>query len=301
MSASASAAPQLSVTVVPSISDVNQDWNITCTHTSSQLDARIPLRFIHALQTGEEVAPIFQPHNFRTTRPCFQGTRCFRAVRDNFINQDEAEEMLRGLKSVYDRPKGQKVGEHFVSIHAKLFPAGFLDNITSRMKTFLEDEMGAVGVRVSHTNSRGEWAFQNNLTAGIAEAGERQEQLLSGAFSRRRGHIDAARPVYWHYTCLLYVGEHGASQFAGGETLLIDEVERRHGNVRSGLLVEPRRGRLLAFSSGAENVHTALEATYGFRSLIQVWFSCEPKKPALVVDAEGLPMRSEDANARLEL
>ena len=25
------------------------------------------------------------------------------------------------------------------------------------------------------------------------------------------------------------------------------------------------------------------------------------KKPALVVDAEGLPMRSEDANARLEL
>ena len=128
------------------------------------------------------------------------------------------------------------------------------------------------GVQVSHTNSRGEWAFLKNHTAGVADAQARQDELLRGEFTRRYGHIDAARPVLWHYTCLLYVGEHHPSQFAGGETLLIDSVDHRTGRVRRGLLVEPRRGRLLAFSSGAENVHSALEATFGYRSLIQMVF-----------------------------
>lgn len=46
----------------------------------------------------------------------------------------------------------------------------------------------------------------------------------SSCDARQGGHIDAARPTEWHYTCLLYVGQHEPDRFAGGETLLIDRV-----------------------------------------------------------------------------
>ena len=257
------------IEVVPSALTVHNEWNVSCTHTASELEQRIPLNFIHALDQVKEETPCFRPENSRASRPCFQGTRCFRAVRDGFATEEEAQDLWQGLLPAYERPPDQKVGEKYMGIQANMFSDGLLANITGRMARFLEDEMGARGVRVSHTNSRGEWAFQNSLEEGIAAAVTRQAELRRGAFSRRHGHIDAARPIYWHYTCLLYVGPHSADQFAGGETLLIDAVDRARGQVRAGLLVEPRRGRLLAFSSGAENVHTALEATHGYRSLIQ--------------------------------
>lgn len=270
-------------TVVPASTSIHQDWQIECEHGVEALAARIPLAHIQSLSTPPESTPIFQPEHFRTTRPCFDGTSCFRAVRDDFATPEEIADLWRGVEEHYQR-KGATDGEMYVGIQAGYFRHGLLGNITARMAGFLEDEMGARGVVVSHTNSRGEWRFRQNVSQGHSHAQQRREQLLRGEFSRRRGHIDAARPIYWHYTCLLYIGDHDAQRFAGGETLLIDKVNTR-GQVRGGLLVEPRRGRLLAFSSGSENVHTALEATHGFRSLIQVWFKCEPRKR----DSTSLP------------
>ena len=40
-----------------------------------------------------------------------------------------------------------------------------LANITSRMARYLEDEMGARGVKVSHLNSRGEWRYGTSLVS----------------------------------------------------------------------------------------------------------------------------------------
>ena len=267
------------VEIVPANQTTYRDWDTNCEHGVDALTQRIPLKSVFALDyPAPEQTAVFQPKNYRTTRACFEGTRCFRAVRDDFATEYETSALFRGLEPHYERGNGTN-GERFISINKGYFAAGLLQNITDRMAHFLEAEMGARGVHVSHTNSRGEWRLKGSLSAGRASALRRQQELQQGKFNGRHGHIDAARPTNWHYTCLLYVGDHGADRFAGGETLLIDEVE--HGmssRVRAGLLVEPRRGRLLAFSSGSENVHTALEATHGYRSLIQVWFGCSPYK-----------------------
>lgn len=94
------------------------------------------------------------------------------------------------------------------------------------------------------------------------------------------------------------------------------------GYVTAGMLVEPRRGRLLAFSSGSENVHAALQATHGYRALIQVWWGCRdplapradqaaratvgrtPAAPLLTKDealAQSLEQAEDAATARLNV
>mmetsp|Transcript_15019 Transcript_15019/g.29290 ORF Transcript_15019/g.29290 Transcript_15019/m.29290 type:complete len:196 (+) Transcript_15019:664-1251(+) len=46
----------------------------------------------------------------------------------------------------------------------------------------------------------------------------------------------------------------------------------------AGLVVEPRRGRLLLFSGGGENYHAPLAVVRGRRTTLHVWFrcACEP-------------------------
>lgn len=266
--------------VVPASEVVHQDWPVACEHGTAALEKRIPLRWIQSLDSRPEQTPIFHEKNWRTTRPCFDGTPCFRAVRDDFATPEELHELWRGIEPQYGRQNDN--GEHFIGIQDSFFRRGLLPNITGRMARFLETEMGARGVVVSHTNSRGEWRFHSNLTRGREQADGRRSQMQRGTYRGRRGHIDAARPVEWHYTCLLYVGEHEPERFAGGETVLVDTVDTR-GHLVGGLVVEPRRGRLLAFTSGSENVHTALEATYGYRGIMQIWFACLPRKPAPVL------------------
>ena len=223
------------VEIVPANQTTYRDWDTNCEHGVDALTQRIPLKSVFALDyPAPEQTAVFQPKNYRTTRACFEGTRCFRAVRDDFATEYETSALFRGLEPHYERGNGTN-GERFISINKGYFAAGLLQNITDRMAHFLEAEMGARGVHVSHTNSRGEWRLKGSLSAGRASALRRQQELQQGKFNGRHGHIDAARPTNWHYTCLLYVGDHGADRFAGGETLLIDEVE--HG-MSSRVLVE---------------------------------------------------------------
>lgn len=295
--------PPTNITIVPAASTTNTTWDMQCQHYVEQLAARIPLSHMQAMNSPPEATPLFEPKNLRTTRECFRGTPCFRAVRDNFVSHDEAAAIWTGIEPHYERGMDRN-GEKFISIRPEYVqPAGLLGRVTARMAKFLEDEMGARNVRVAHTNSRGEWRLTSNLTAGRAAAARRQQRLLAGTYSERKGHIDSARPTNWHYTCLLYVGEHGDDEFAGGETLLVDEVYPSDGAIRRALLVEPRRRRLLAFTSGIENVHTALTATHGYRSLIQVWFKCDDKVSikAAVGRRRPPPSPSEEEEAHVEL
>ena len=285
------------VALVPAASYTNATWDIPCEHSAEQLSARIRLHHLQAMGSPVEQTPVFQANKLRTTRECFRGTRCFRAVRDDFVSVEEAVAIWEGIEPHYERA-GATDGEKFIGIRPEYVqPAGLFRNVTTRMAAFLEEQMGARNVRVSHTNSRGEWRFTNDLDAGRAAAARRQELVRSGRYNQRKGHIDAARPTSWLFTCLLYVGRHGEDEFAGGETLLIDEVGETDGSVRRGLLVEPRRGRLLAFSSGIENVHTALTATHGYRSLIQVWFTCDDVVVPENNDKAKHPASSESSSA----
>jgi hypothetical protein len=60
----------------------------------------------------------------------------------------------------------------------------------------------------------------------------------------------------------------------GGETGIADELDAE--GLVEGIVVEPRRGRLLLFSGGGENYHTPLNVVRGRRAAWHGWFTCAP-------------------------
>jgi hypothetical protein len=98
-------------------------------------------------------------------------------------------------------------------------------------------------------------------------------------------HADFLTDHLFVYTAILYLCTRGRDGLDGAETDIANEVGD-DGLVSSGVRVEPSRGRLLVFSSGAENFHTALSILSGTRTVTQLWFACEGMKAGW---ADGLP------------
>ena len=71
--------------------------------------------------------------------------------------------------------------------------------------------------------------------------------------------------------------------------------------LRRGLVVAPKRGRVVLFSGGGENIHTALPVRAGRRQTIQAFFKCTCVQPPLSLEGTS-PPTSEDGSAyRVEL
>ena len=177
---------------------VRSSWEVDCEHSVDDLVRRIPLRHLQALDRDAGHTPIFLSKNFRSNRACFV-PRCFRAVVDDFASREETHALWSHLEPQYGRPHAEEVtrgrsshttGEHFIGITAAMFPAGLLHNITSRMAAYLEQEHGARGLYVSHTNSRGEWRFYQNASRGREAARRRQAELIEGRSRGDRGEIE---------------------------------------------------------------------------------------------------------------
>ena len=81
-------------------------------------------------------------------------------------------------------------------------------------------------------------------------------------------HIDKLTYKTFYYTSLLYLSEYG-KDFMGGRFNFIAK--------NSNKTVEPRRGRLSFFTSGAENPHFVEPVISGTRFAITVSFTCDPK------------------------
>lgn len=75
----------------------------------------------------------------------------------------------------------------------------------------------------------------------------------------------------FHYTSLIYLNDYGVD-FKGGRFNFID-VE-----ANKTIVVEPRKGRLSAFTSGAENPHFVERVQSGTRYAITVSFTCDKSK-----------------------
>ncbi|XP_043288052.1 2-oxoglutarate and iron-dependent oxygenase domain-containing protein 3-like isoform X2 [Venturia canescens] len=81
-------------------------------------------------------------------------------------------------------------------------------------------------------------------------------------------HVDKVTYQHFHYTSLLYLNDHGRD-FEGGRLIFIDD-----NNVTTS--IEPRKGRVTMFTSGAENLHAVERVTSGTRYALTVSFTCDP-------------------------
>ncbi|KAJ1631814.1 hypothetical protein T492DRAFT_993166, partial [Pavlovales sp. CCMP2436] len=224
----------------------------------------------------------------RSHRPCSdayaqmpaacQPRVCGSAVIDNFASPTEVS-ALRAIASagmahgggtggptVLDLVSGAlSLGEQFISIYSKL-------NSSGAAPIASEQQLRVYELLVQRVRETASGLFG---ASGL--------ELASPTFWSR---LDAAQPPrtthdqYWHphldteqyqsftYTALLYLSDHG-SDFTGGLFEFVDEPKERR-------TVLPAKGRLLVFTSGAENKHRVTRLRTGERLALTIPFTCDP-------------------------
>lgn len=84
-------------------------------------------------------------------------------------------------------------------------------------------------------------------------------------------HVDKHTYESFHYTSLLYLSGY-KREFTGGRFVFIDGADNK-----THMIVEPKRGRVSAFTSGAENLHQVELVGSGERFAMTISFTCNPK------------------------
>ncbi|XP_058792838.1 2-oxoglutarate and iron-dependent oxygenase domain-containing protein 3-like [Phymastichus coffea] len=80
-------------------------------------------------------------------------------------------------------------------------------------------------------------------------------------------HVDKETYESFHYTSLLYLTDYNRD-FEGGRFIFIDKEN-------TNTTIEPRKGRVSMFTSGAENLHAVEKVTSGTRYALTVSFTCD--------------------------
>eukprot|EP00747_Dinoflagellata_sp_TGD_P221952 gnl/TRDRNA2_/TRDRNA2_93713_c0_seq1.p1 gnl/TRDRNA2_/TRDRNA2_93713_c0~~gnl/TRDRNA2_/TRDRNA2_93713_c0_seq1.p1 ORF type:complete len:194 (-),score=28.28 gnl/TRDRNA2_/TRDRNA2_93713_c0_seq1:32-613(-) len=97
-------------------------------------------------------------------------------------------------------------------------------------------------------------------------SGEPPEQLASTVMQSGpyQPHVDRARVISDDYAAVLYLCSQGEA-FGGGGLAFMDDA--------ADCWVAPRRGRLVTFSAGPENLHRVDRVTWGARFALAMWFT----------------------------
>jgi len=92
-------------------------------------------------------------------------------------------------------------------------------------------------------------------------------------------HTDyLSRPPQYFLTAIIYLVDQGRDCWHC-ETIFNDSVER--GRLLKGHIVQPRRGRVVLFSGGIENMHCKMPSD-GRRDVVQLWFQCASENKSRV-------------------
>jgi len=92
-------------------------------------------------------------------------------------------------------------------------------------------------------------------------------------------HIDTDQYGTFAYTTLLYLNTQG-QEFNGGEFIFEDTQDG--DSLQPGAAVEPRFGRMVAFTSDSENPHKVLPVEQGVRMTLTAAFTCSKEKAASI-------------------
>lgn len=287
----------------------SQTWQLRCEHRLADLERRVPLHWLvtRARTAGPTAYPCFWPrpscqlawHGSRDEQhPRCRLSSCFRAVHDGFLRANET----RAAAALFDslalrrredanapQPAGAaasaaagvdgltaRLGLVWGGRRAPDMPseagepaaAELVAAVHERMAQLLVARHGATAPYVVSSSVTLEEQTVAHGSAAEEQASVQRQALFRGDFSpATAAQVDAAYMPEWLYTCVLYVRVDGV---AGGETLFIDEVAA--GRVSRGLLAVPAEGRLLAFTSHAENVRVGVGPLSGRLVLWQAWF-----------------------------
>jgi len=225
-----------------------------------------------------QIEPVLPHYRTKTRNPAYKSlpcaptnpNHCFRGVYDGFGDLLDLvrQHGLHDNFEVYNR-----IAALIESLILK--PGTPLQRDGDNQRD-VEPALLTVSIYRHHTYREGE--INNNLHADYLESDnyvytailydDTPDNLVGGetALANFRHHDDGQ----------------GDSVVTFGMTLPIDSPPSQHESkvdqlvdVTDGVIVEPKRGRLVLFSSGAENFHTPMVVSSGERPTYHFWFKCK--------------------------
>lgn len=204
-------------------------------------------------------------------------TKCGRLVTDELVSIDEAHQLLKiakkglakgggaGGASILDLHSGAlSHGEAFINLylsHPNLFTSqdfAVYKQIKDRIKKALAEHFNLDNERLYLTHP----TFFSELTA-VPPATLHDEYWHE--------HVDKETYPSFHYTSLIYLADY-RRDFTGGRFIFLDT------HMKANKTIEPKEGRVAAFTSGPENKHRVEPVTGGTRYALTMGFTCDPSK-----------------------
>ncbi|GFU63146.1 2-oxoglutarate and iron-dependent oxygenase domain-containing protein 3 [Trichonephila clavipes] len=202
---------------------------------------------------------------------------CGRLVTDIVVTPEEAAHLLRvskkglafggssGGASILDLHSGAlSYDNSFINIYEKIKAYGtnkvftpedfkVYSNVRNKIQQIISYNFGIPINKLYLTHP----TFFSEMTPRIAKTKHDEYWHV---------HVDKETYPSFHYTSLLYLTDYGID-FTGGRFIFVNEGKN--------MTVEPRVGRISAFTSGAENPHYVEQVSSGARYALTVSFTCD--------------------------
>jgi len=249
-------------------SNYRRDNIHTMAKVSEVLDKKRHAQFLCAPSYKKEIQDL---------EPVCLPAKCGRFIIDELVSVDEAHKLLslakKGLSkgggnggaSILDLHSGAlSHGDRFINLY-KTHPDLFTQKDFENYRTIKNKVKVAVAEHFNLDNSKlylSHPTFFSELTA-VPPSTIHDEYW--------HPHIDKETYPSFHYTSLLYLADY-KEDFEGGRFVFIDESHRANRTV------EPKEGRVSAFTSGVENKHYVEPVTGGTRYALTMGFTCDKSK-----------------------
>merc|ERR1712048_436436 len=208
---------------------------------------------------------LYKQHVYDSIPGCSPGPTgppCMRLVVDNVASPEEQVHMVETMDKAFEGlfhqgPQTLLVPESDSA--PRMGMEGFL--LTSRL-------LERVRLRVAEALNISEVFYSGSLLKRMDYPPLQDDMQLDLNYDANNPHVDKANIASYDWSALLYFNSVG-KDYEGGELVFND--------VDADRMVRPLAGRMIAFSSGMENLHRVQPMVKGSRYVLSMWFTCSEK------------------------
>ena len=219
-------------------------------------------------------------------------TTCRRKVVDGIFSGDDIDALLEIAKKGLDKREGVRGGPSIVDINTGYIrdSNGLVNMFASDESVYTSEDFRVYGSIIKRLKEEVESTFENVVTYFTAPTfitrldGNSSWEPQEPHDEYWHAHSDMANTAHYFYSGLLYLSDFEVD-FTGGRFLFLshnsssgDDVYVPDDDYTVDSVVEPRRGRVVVFTAGEENMHRVERVTSGERFVLSFWFTCDQRK-----------------------
>lgn len=231
--------------------------------------------------------PLYRHHVYDAVPGCspdpLHNPTCGRLIADDFATAAETSEMVaamdRSFKGLYHQ------GEETLLVPEADSKYRMGDSAFNLTVTLLE----RVRLGVARFLNASDLFYSGSLLKRMDYPPLDDGMQLDPSHDSSNPHVDKANIASYDWSALLYLTSVG-KEFEGGELAFNDLDADR--------VVQPLAGRLVAFSSGLENLHRVMPMTGGKRYVLSMWFTCSARHAHPQIGGDAAANRGRDRRSK---